>query len=158
VPKAGWTSKRTKAWPEGHRGCNVCGDVKPLEEFCVFPKGARGRYPQCNECRKPISKKQWQQKSYRKKIFDRCKTRATKKGLAFNLTLEDIPEIPTLCPVLLIPMQVPSLDRIDSKKGYVKGNIRIISNRANILKNNATVEELTLVLKDLVAIGVMQDG
>lgn len=46
-------------------------------------------------------------------------------------------------------MGSPSLDRIDSSKGYVKGNVRVISARANMLKNNATVEELTLVLKDL---------
>jgi hypothetical protein len=42
----------------------------------------------------------------------------------------------------------PSLDRIDSSKGYVKGNVRVISHRANLLKNNATVEELKLLLVD----------
>ena len=41
------------------------------------------------------------------------------------------------------------IDRIDSSKGYVKGNVRVISKRANTLKNNATIEELELVLKDL---------
>lgn len=40
----------------------------------------------------------------------------------------------------------PSLDRFDPKKGYVRGNINVISDRANTLKNNASVEELEKVV------------
>jgi hypothetical protein len=36
----------------------------------------------------------------------------------------------------------PSIDRVDSSKGYTKDNIQVISHRANNLKNNATLEEL----------------
>jgi hypothetical protein len=35
----------------------------------------------------------------------------------------------------------PSLDRIDSKKGYIKNNIKMISNKANIMKLNGTANE-----------------
>jgi len=35
----------------------------------------------------------------------------------------------------------PSLDRIDSKKGYVPGNVMIMSWRANRIKNDGTAAE-----------------
>lgn len=40
----------------------------------------------------------------------------------------------------------PSIDRIDPAKGYIKGNIAVISWRANMLKNNMSVEEARLLL------------
>ena len=73
--------------------------------------------------------------------------------------MEDI-VVPDVCPVLGIPIQKnhghqgyfddsPSVDRIIPELGYTKGNVRVISNRANLLKNNAKIEELELVLEDL---------
>lgn len=88
-------------------------------------------------------------------IYVGAKSRARKDGLDFNLELSDI-YVPKLCPVLGIPMfkatgrnksNSPSLDRIVASLGYVKGNIWVISNRANTIKNDATVEELELVAK-----------
>jgi hypothetical protein len=94
-------------------------------------------------------------------MFWTAKGRATKKHFEFNIDAKDI-IIPEFCPVLGIRLETkrnkatrftssPSLDRIDSTKGYVKGNVRVISARANCLKNNATIEELERVLADLKA-------
>jgi hypothetical protein len=42
-----------------------------------------------------------------------------------------------------------TLDRIDSSKGYIVGNIQIVSHRANMLKNDATPEEIALLAKNM---------
>lgn len=79
-----------------------------------------------------------------------AKGRATKNNLPFDITIEDI-IVPAVCPVFGIPIVVsdkiktdnsPSLDRIIPSLGYVKGNVQVISWKANRLKNNATLGEL----------------
>lgn len=82
-------------------------------------------------------------------MLNDARKRAKKKGIEFNISLEDI-FIPETCPVLGIPLfrgkgsrspNSPSLDRVVNAEGYVKGNIAVISQRANALKNDGTAEE-----------------
>jgi hypothetical protein len=82
----------------------------------------------------------------------------TAVGKGFDLDKSDI-VIPGKCPVLGIPLErrtnetgayvrtrnSPSLDRFDSKIGYVKGNVNVISWRANDIKGQASLEELKAV-------------
>ena len=79
------------------------------------------------------------------------KQRAKNLDIPFNITLKYlISIIPECCPVFNVPFdwtgknrkRSMSLDRIDPKKGYVEGNIQVISFRANIMKNDASPEEL----------------
>jgi len=61
--------------------------------------------------------------------------------------------IPSTCPILGIPIEwkqgngkasianSPSLDRLDSTKGYTPDNVRVISYRANVIKNDGTAAE-----------------
>ncbi len=87
----------------------------------------------------------------------RCaKERARKRGIPFALDLEDV-VIPDVCPALGIPLVVngegapgddsPSLDRIIPSKGYVKGNVQVISQKANRIKSDATPAEVLKVAK-----------
>lgn len=89
-----------------------------------------------------------------KYILGRIKRSAKKRDLDFNLTVEDI-IIPHPCPILEIPIQLNletpkdnsiSVDRLDSSKGYIKGNIRIISHKANAYKNNMKIETIERLL------------
>lgn len=99
--------------------------------------------------------------SYKKMMVRAAKQRAKNKGITVDVTYKDF-EIPEFCPLLGIKLTVhigdklngakddsPSLDRINPKKGYVKGNIWVISYRANMIKNNASLEELELLVKNL---------
>lgn len=89
-----------------------------------------------------------------KRLLTQAKHRAKKRGLPFNIELEDIP-IPAYCPVLGIPIHTsgrrgncansPSIDRIIPSLGYVKGNVLVVSVQANRIKTNATPEEIQLV-------------
>ena len=138
-------------WPDGYRPCMKCNTMKPVSEFHKHKKCKGGYNSVCKTCRVPLSKQSHIDRSPERRIFDSAKSRAAIKGREFNIDLEDI-HIPDYCPVFLTPMIDPSIDRIDSEKGYIKGNIRIISRRANLLKNNASVEEMTLILADLIRI------
>ena len=82
------------------------------------------------------------------------KARAKRKGLLFDLDLSDL-VIPEFCPVLGIKMvkrrghfadESPSLDRIIPDRGYVKGNVVIMSYRANRIKCHASLAELKAIV------------
>lgn len=82
-----------------------------------------------------------------------AKSRARRNGIPFDLVPGDI-LVPSHCPILGIPLVIadgrqtdnsPSLDRIDYRKGYIKGNVEVISWKANRIKSNATIEELMKV-------------
>jgi hypothetical protein len=90
------------------------------------------------------------------------KKRAKQKNLEFSLTPDDI-VIPEFCPVLGIKLEVatkgfvnssPSVDRIRSELGYVSGNVRVVSWRANKLRCDATSAELKLIYEDLLRLGL----
>jgi hypothetical protein len=76
-----------------------------------------------------------------KKLLKAARDRARKSGREFNLLQKHI-VIPPVCPVLGIPMLRPSIDRVDSSRGYTPDNIEIISWEANRLKNNMTPEQM----------------
>jgi hypothetical protein len=98
------------------------------------------------------------QATYRKSHPDKLwigavKQRAKARGIEFSITEKDI-VIPEFCPILGIRLyrvggqssdNSPSIDRIDSTRGYTKDNIQVISTKANKLKNSASLEELVIL-------------
>lgn len=82
-----------------------------------------------------------------------AKCRSKKFGIPF--TIVNVPWV-SVCPILGITLTLeagprggadssPALDRIRNSLGYVDGNVQIISTRANLLKRDATLEELVAI-------------
>lgn len=83
-----------------------------------------------------------------------ARTRSRKKGIEFTISKEDI-IIPKRCPITGCLLtkgdgynpNAMSLDRVDNKKGYIPGNVRVISRRANLMKSSLTLEVLDKLVK-----------
>jgi hypothetical protein len=150
-----WFSKEEiSSWPKNHKKCRRCNKIKPFDEFHKHKNCLFGINTICSICRGYNAKVQWQHNQSNRQeyiLWNSAKSRAKNKNIEFNIKIDDI-KIPKYCPVFGVEMipktnYAPSLDRIDSSKGYVIGNISVISLRANMLKNNATLNELKMIVK-----------
>jgi hypothetical protein len=108
--------------------------------------------------------KRWKDLEHRKSFlysamrekFRTKKSNCIRVGKEFSIDFGDI-EFPTHCPILGIELDYftdkghkdnsPSFDRINPELDYVKGNVAIISMRANRIKNNGTAEEHEKIAK-----------
>ena len=126
------------------------------KECDALRSAAYGNTPKGKETKALWNAKNWE----RRRVKD-AKNRARYLKIPFNLTTEYIKSITPsdmICPALGIQMKVggdfknsmiraPSLDRLIPELGYVKGNIAVVSTRANTIKRDATPEELMKVAK-----------
>lgn len=95
------------------------------------------------------------------RTLNKARERAAKLGIEFDLDLEHLHDIYPAdgkCPVFGTALvwgqqsgrnNSPSLDRRDPARGYVKGNVAFISNRANRIKSDASKEDLERILSYL---------
>jgi hypothetical protein len=92
----------------------------------------------------------------RHKMVQAARVRAKKSGIRFAIGPDDFC-LPIRCPLLGIQIEYantvtaddsPSLDRLDSSKGYIPGNVWVISFRANRIKNNASYSEFRTIAKN----------
>jgi hypothetical protein len=96
--------------------------------------------------------KEWKDDNKDLLYFLSLKARASRKGIAFELEQSDVTSV-VICPVFGVPLiraavkpawNSSSVDRIDNTKGYVRGNIQVMSYLANSMKRDATDEQLIL--------------
>jgi hypothetical protein len=136
-----------------------------LQDVCKHCDNLRQRK------RRIEKKEQIQQygKEYRQKNFNNLdfrlqgllnasRARARLKNREHTLTKEDLFELYPVdgkCPIFGMKLEwnakgfrenSPSIDRIDSNKGYTKDNVQIISWKANRIKGYASVEDLEILL------------
>jgi Zn-finger protein len=100
-----------------------------------------------------------------RRMLRSAKERSLEKNMSFDLDLEFLESLSNIniCPAFKTKLEWeyiperhsthknkdnrPSLDRIDSSKAYTKDNVKIISWRANKLKNESSIEELKMLLE-----------
>lgn len=97
-------------------------------------------------------------KTWPQRACYQMKYKAKKLGIEFDMRPEDL-QVPAVCPFTLLPFdfgqksgkaspQSPSVDRIKPDRGYVRGNVRVISNHANMVKNSCTDPDVFQRLAD----------
>lgn len=146
-----------------------CGHPRTVENSYVRTTDSGRSESRCATCCKKDSKGRYvyapKKDSFLKRrkenparhMINRAKISAKHRGLAFSITEADILPLPETCPVLGMTLDYmgtggrnqgcsASLDRRDNSKGYVPGNVFVISHRANVLKRNATLEEMQSLL------------
>jgi len=146
--------------------CSKCKIPKDVNDFYKSKVGKDGLQSRCKDCMRIADAparaayarrnkvkvnaihKRWADKNPERIILIHAKTNAKRKGVPFNLTVKDI-SIPKYCPYLGIELKrgTSSIDEIIPGLGYIPGNIQIISEQANRMKNDATPEQLVMFAK-----------
>lgn len=128
--------------------CSVCHLELPLRKFNVGSS-------RCISC---VSEKAKQNRlnNPAKTAWERARARAKKNGTEFTITPEDVAAVWTnTCPIYQMPLVTNqgkpdgnshSIDRINNDKGYIPGNIAIVSMRFNSEKRNLSPELLRRML------------
>ena len=145
--------------PDDLKKC-ICGGVLSITEAVV---GQRCEYCINHEKAKKIIfkfsrkiRKHYDNTSMRIALRQ-IRAGARVRGIPFSITEEDL-DMPEFCPILGVKIlydrskrlakrskgthnHAPSVDRINSSLGYVKGNVAIVSMKANRIKNEGTIDE-----------------
>lgn len=133
--------------------CRSCGKFKELEAFPI--KKVKGQRYRCYHCWA-----EWRDKNrfyvWTSMALAQAKSRARLKSCPFGITRQDILDVCVdRCPALGIELvygnkggicdNSATLDRIIPDLGYIRGNIQVLSMKANRIKNSATAEEVLRV-------------
>ena len=146
IPKLGYV--KGNVFILSHRANTLKTDATP-DEIRKIVNYLNGPYSQLNQ----FTPSELLNTDYPFRMLKWIRVRSKCRNIDFGLELSDI-QIPKFCPILGIELRKgtqhsheysPSIDRIDSQKGYTKDNIRIISHRANAIKRDGTLEEFLKV-------------
>jgi hypothetical protein len=137
--------------------CNVCGESKKAEDFYRNRKGLHSSCKVCYVARNKDYQKRYRSNNRFSVRMRSCRARAKELSLPFNLTTEYLEEIWTgTCPAFGTRLDLSALrqqeghaqvDRIIPELGYVKGNVVWLSERANRIKDNATLSDLERIVE-----------
>jgi len=137
--------------------CEFCRNTAYVKNHPEIVKKVKQKWTDSNKVYRTILARKSRENNPELYILRAAQNRAQKQNLNFNLDITDI-NIPEYCPILNIKLKLnsgkpggsfdsPSLDKINPSLGYIKGNVQIISHQANMMKSNATKEQLILFSK-----------
>lgn len=138
VPKQKQNPETTKLYRENN--------IESIQEY----QRVYSKLPDVREARKNKRRN-----DPRHQMLSSAKSRAGKRGRAFDLSIDDI-IIPDKCPILGIPLKVgvgkannnsPTIDEVIPGLGYVRDNARVISHKANTMKQGNTIEDFELLIR-----------
>ena len=132
--------------------CTVCQVEKEVL------KNFNKKRSECKNCQKEKRRKySITDRAIKLDMIKHARDRAIKNNLPFDITVEDISQLPEYCPVFKwIKLERSldratdnsyTLDRLDNSKGYTQGNVRVISNRANSCKRDMSLLEIQSLLE-----------
>ena len=157
----GWHDKENWYYNKNGKKDSMCKDCRKSYRKDAKKLHSKKYYQENREHYLELNR-QWRENNIELKLWHSCKHSAKKRNLEFNIEPNDI-VVPAVCPILGIPLDThaesgtgsghdwklnpyrPSVDRIDSNKGYIKENIEVVSWRANSLKKDATLEEIKML-------------
>lgn len=140
----------------GHKTCTNCGESKDRSEFFRSRDAKDLLQSHCKLCNK-LRRQRWAANNKIADLVHKAKIRSKKDGIPFALTPDDL-QIPKTCPLLGIDLDLsssgrsgsmPSLDKIIPERGYVPGNVWVVSWRANRIKSDASIWELEALARNL---------
>lgn len=147
--------------------CSACETLLPLHAF--HDNGQGGLQERCIECTHKhwLAKLEKRRKAHEAKPQDAkdlviirsmmksARKRAKRDGIEFTITEKDI-KLVHVCPIRDVPLvrnegkispDNYSFDRQDNSKGYVPGNVYVISWLANQAKSNMNIAQVEKLLK-----------
>lgn len=159
---------------DGNLICFGCGKYKCESEFPIDSKKfyRNFRNTKCKSCKQESLEKRRNERRDKSDSIDRLITerfcgvrdRAKKNGLVLDFDREYIKQLWVqqngICAISGIQMTHQiysgrvftnlSVDRIDSNKGYIKGNIQLVCMAINQMKSDLTMEELIYFCKNII--------
>ena len=132
--------------------CSACGQLLPTTSYRRYSDKRNGKLytrPDCPRC-EADRVAAFQLAHPIRNLITKARNRAKGVNLPCTITEDDL-SLPALCPVFGVPLVAgkgvctgwsPTIDRIDTRLGYIPGNVQVISHKANTMKHNATPHQL----------------
>lgn len=148
-----------------YKPCSSCGEMQSYlrKNYAVESLRLNKMCKKCSNQQTDNCHRGWH-RGVRVSWFNKYKVGAETRGIHWDLSIDDVADVYdqqgrecALTGWLLVFPSVghpnntdASIDRIDSKRGYTKDNIQIVSKKVNMMKQQYSVEDFVFVCKAVV--------